>query len=272
MNLQENIHRIQQMMGLITEQTKVLGRVFGPVGKQPISNPDLDLVHGILGSKRIQDDFSERVTQSLKEWNDKGYNTDVSNIKIKTYIQGNEIITESSCDIVESTDGNSYNEFTTRGSIGDDFDTRHDGQIDGLIDRLEQYYGGNAKQVGKSFIISFRINGNNISYKQSFFVVSSGNEKESKTTIQGNDINDLRTKLKEHTQNISIDPNSITIDMDVYKISFNSGNKKIQVMSLIFDDKGQMSDRLIMIKSKNPTMKIIEQGKDSNIDWVVVII
>jgi hypothetical protein len=43
-------------------------------------------------------------------------------------------------------------------------------------------------------------------------------------------------------------------------------------MTLIFDDKGQMSDRLIMIKSKNPTMKIIEQGKDSNIDWVVVII
>ena len=272
MNLNEDIHRIKQMMGLITEQTKVLGRVFGPVGKQPISNPDLDLVHGILGSKRIQDDFSERVTQSLKEWNDKGYKTDVSNIKIKTYVQGGEIITESSCDIVESTDGNSYNEFTTRGSIGDNFDTRHDGQIDGLIDRLEQYYGGNAKQVGQSFVISFNLNGTNISYKQSFFVVSSDKEEKTKTTVQGKDLNDLRTKLKEQTQNISIDPNSITIDMDIYKISFNSGTKKIQTISLIFDDKGQMSERLVMIKSKNPTMKIIEQGKDSNIDWVVVII
>jgi hypothetical protein len=60
--------------------------------------------------------------------------------------------------------------------------------------------------------------------------------------------------------------------MDVYKVSFKSGNKKIQVMSLIFDDKGQMSDRLVMIKSKNPTMDIIEQGKDNNIDWVIVII
>ena len=273
MNLQENIHRIHQMMGLINEQTRVLGRVFGPVGKEPISNPDLDLVHGILGSKRIQDDFTERVTQSLKVWNDKGYKTDVSNIKIKTYLQGNEIITESSCDIVESTDGNSYNEFTTRGSIGDNFDTRHDGQVDGLIDRLKQYYGGNAKQVGKSFIISFNLNGNNISYKQSFFVMSDNSGGKSKTTtIQGNDINDLRSKLKEQTQNISIDPNSITINMDEYKISFNSGNKKIQIMSLIFDDKGQMSDRLVMIKSKNPTMEIIEQGNDNNIDWVVVII
>lgn len=261
------------MMGLLTEQTKVLGRVLGPIGKQPISNPDLDLVHGILGSKRIQDDFSERVTQSLKDWNDKGYKTDVSNIKIKTYIKGNDIITESSCDIVESIDGNSYNEFTTRGSIGDDFDTRHDGQVDGLVDRLKQFYGGNAKQVGKPFVITFNFNGTNISYKQSFFVMSDNSGEKSKTTtIQGKDINDLRVKLKEQTQNISIDPNSINVDMDNYEVSYNSGDKKIQTMSLIFDDKGQLSNRLMIIKSKNPTMEIIEQGKDNNIDWVVVII
>ena len=262
MNLQEDIQRIKSMMGLLTEQTKVLGSVLGPVGKQPISNPDLDLVHGILGSKRIQDDFSERVTQSLKDWNDKGYKTDVSNIKIKTYIKGNDIITESSCDIVESMDGNSYNEFTTRGSIGDDFETRHDGQVDGLVDRLKQFYGGNAKQVGKPFVITFNFNGTNISYKQSFFVMSDNSGGKSKTTtIQGNDINDLRSKLKEQTQNISIDPNSINVDMDNYEVSYNSGDKKIQTISLIFDDKGQLSNRLMIIK-----------GKDNNIDWVVVII
>ena len=273
MNLQEDIQRIKSMMGLLTEQTKVLGSVLGPVGKQPISNPDLDLVHGILGSKRIQDDFSERVTQSLKDWNDKGYKTDVSNIKIKTYIKGNDIITESSCDIVESMDGNSYNEFTTRGSIGDDFETRHDGQVDGLVDRLKQFYGGNAKQVGKPFVITFNFNGTNISYKQSFFVMSDNSGGKSKTTtIQGNDINDLRSKLKEQTQNISIDPNSINVDMDNYEVSYNSGDKKIQTISLIFDDKGQLSNRLMIIKSKNPTMEIIEQGNDNNIDWVVVII
>lgn len=273
MNLQENINRIQQMMGLLAEQTRVLGRVLGPVGKQPISNPDWDLVHGILGSKRLQDDFSERVTQSLKDFNNKGFRTDVSNIRIKTYVQGNSIITESSCDIVESTDGDSYNEFTTRGCIGHDFDTRHDRDVDGLIGRLEKKYGGNAKQVGNSFIISFKLNDNNISYKQSFFVASDNNGGDVKTTtIQGKDINDLRIKLKEQTQNISIDPNSITIDMYVYKVSFKSGSKKIQTMSLIFDDQGQMNNRLVMIKTKNPTMEIIEQGKDSNIDWVVVII
>lgn len=273
MNLQEDIYRIKSMMGLLTEQTRVLGRVLGPVGKQPISNPDLDLVHGILGSKRIQDDFSERVTQSLKDWNDKGFKTDVFNIKIKTYIEGNNIITESSCDIVESMDGNSYNEFTTRGSIGDDFDTRHDGQVDGLVDRLKQFYGGNAKQVGKPFVISFNFNGTNISYKQSFFVMSDNKGGKSKTTtIRGNDINDLRVKLKEQTRNISIDPSSVNVDMDEYKISYNSGDTKIQTMSLIFDDKGQLSDRLVMIKSKNPTMEIIKQGNLNNINWVVVII
>ena len=92
------------------------------------------------------------------------------------------------------------------------------------------------------------------------------------TTIQGKDINDLRVKLKEQTQNISIDPNSINVDIDNYKVSYNSGDKKIQTLSLIFDDKGQLSNRLMIIKSKNPTMEIIEQGKDKNIDWVVVII
>ena len=170
-------------------------------------------------------------------------------------------------------DGNSYNEFTTRGSIGDDFETRHDGQVDGLVDRLKQFYGGNAKQVGKPFVITFNFNGTNISYKQSFFVMSDNSGGKSKTTtIQGNDINDLRSKLKEQTQNISIDPNSINVDMDNYEVSYNSGDKKIQTISLIFDDKGQLSNRLMIIKSKNPTMEIVEQGKDNNIDWVVVII
>jgi hypothetical protein len=60
--------------------------------------------------------------------------------------------------------------------------------------------------------------------------------------------------------------------MDEYKITFKSGNKKIQNISLIFDDQGQLSNRLVMIKSKNPTMDIIEQGKDNNIDWVIVVI
>lgn len=271
MNLHENINRIKQMMGLMTEQKKVLARVVGPIGKQPLSNPDLDMVHGILGSRRIQDDFSERVSQLLKDFNNRGYKTDVSNIKIDTYVRGNEIITESSCNIVESTDGNSYNELTTRGSIGDDFDVRHDNQIDGLVDRLKQYYGGNAKQVGQPFVITFKVGGTDISYKQSFFVASKNNLKESKT-IQGKDINDLRVKIKEQTQNISIDPDSIVVDLDEYKVTYNSGNKKIQVMSLIFDNQGQLDERLKMIKIKNPTMKIVKRGEDKNINWVVVII
>ena len=277
MDLQENIERIKEVMGLITEQLKVLDTVVGPVGKQPISNPDLDSVHGILGSKRIQDDFSERVTQSLKDWNGKGYKTDVSNIQIKTYVQGNQIITESSCNIVESTDGNSYNEFTTRGSIGDNYNARHDEQVSGLIDRLKQYYGGNAKQVGKTFIINFKLNGNDVFYKQSFFVANNTKSNEqspqSKTiTIKGNDFNDLRNKLKENTQNISIDPNSIKVDINNYSISYLLGSTKIQVISLIFDDKGQLDNRLVSIKSQNPTLKEIQRGKNGNVEWIVAII
>lgn len=43
-------------------------------------------------------------------------------------------------------------------------------------------------------------------------------------------------------------------------------------MSLIFDDQGQLDNRLKMIISKNPTMEIIEKGENNGIVWVVVII
>ena len=93
-------------------------KVKGPVGVENINNPDLDLVHGILGSKRLDDDFEQRVSDELDRLNKLGYKTDVTNIEVKTYVKDGKIITESSCDIVESQNGTSYNIFTTRGSIG----------------------------------------------------------------------------------------------------------------------------------------------------------
>ena len=124
---------------------------------QPISNPDLDLVHGVLGSNRLQDDFSERVEDELKNQANNGNKPDVSNIQIRTYVQGDKIITKASCDIVQSMDGIAYTHFTTRGSIGSNYIQRHDNQINGLINKLENYYGGIAKQVGGSIEISFKL-------------------------------------------------------------------------------------------------------------------
>jgi hypothetical protein len=99
----------QQSKGQITQtqqlKTTILSKVKGPVGIENINNPDLDLVHGVLGSRRLDDDFEKRVSDELTRLNKLGYKTDVTNIEVKTYIKGDKIITESSCDIVESQNG-----------------------------------------------------------------------------------------------------------------------------------------------------------------------
>ena len=257
-----------------TQTQKVLARVTIE-GSQPISNPDLDLVHGILGSNRLQDDFAERVEDELKNQVNNGNKPDVSNIQVRTYVQGDKIITKASCDIVQSVDGIAYTHFTTRGSIGSNYAQRHDIQINGLIGRLENYYGGVAKQVGDSIEISFKINGNVISYKQSFFVssdVKNIKNNQSAQQITGTDINDLRDKLNTETRNIYIDVNSINVDMKNYKVSYRTGDVGIHKISLLFDDSGNLEDRLKNIKTKNQTFKEIKRGKINNLDWAISVI
>jgi predicted nucleotidyltransferase len=91
-------------------------------------------------------------------------------------------------------------------------------------------------------------------------------------TISGNDLTDLRQKLKDQTKDISIDPNSIEIDMNNYSVSYQLGNQKIKVISLIYDDAGQLENRLSNIKNQNPTLEVLEKGKSGNVDWVVSVI
>jgi hypothetical protein len=257
-----------------TQTQKILARVNFD-GVQPISNPDLDLVHGVLGSNRLQDDFEKRVEYELKNQMNNGNKPDVSNIQVRTYIQGDKIITKASCDIVQSVDGMAYTHFTTRGSIGSNYAQRHDNQINGLINKLENYYGGVAKQIGNSFEISFKLNGNIISYKQSFFVASDDKNitnKQNTQQITGTDINNLRDKLNAETKDIYIDINSINVDMENYKVSYKTGDVEIYKISLLFDDSGNLDSRLKMIKSKNPTFKEIKRGRINNLDWAISII
>ena len=272
-----SVSKGNQPTPLSQQQTKKVLAKVSFSRSEPISNPDLDLVHGALGSKRLTDDFEQRVQDELSKQAAQGHNPDVTNLLVNTFIEGNQIVTEASCDIIESQDGIGYTHFTTRGSIGGDYDRRHDGQVTGLVDRLESHYGGIAKQVGKTFTITFQVNGQTISYKQSFFVVSDSKQpqmqqSEQTQTISGKDFGDLRQKLKEQTKDISIDPNSIEIDIDNFSISYKLGNEKIKVISLIYDDAGQLETRLISVKNQNPTLEVLEKGKSGNVDWVVSII
>jgi hypothetical protein len=264
----------QQSKGQVTPtqqqqiKTTVLSKVKGPVGVENINNPDLDLVHGILGSKRLDDDFEQRVSDELIRLNKLGYKTDVTNIEVKTYVKDGKIITESSCDIVESQNGVSYNIFTTRGSIGYSFEERHDKQIDGLESRLESHYKGDAKKI-KTIVISFKIGDETISYKQSFFVASTQSEK---IEIVGTDLKDLRTKLISETSGKMVDEKSFEIDIKNLKVTYKEGNTKVTNASLIYDNTGNLNNRLPIIKEKNPTLQIIKQGVENGVEWALVII
>lgn len=262
------------------QSQKVLARVSFS-RSEPLSNPDYDNVHGALGSKRLSDHFEKRVQDELTNQVNKGNIPDVSNIQVSTYVQGNKIITEASCDIIESQDGISYTHFTTRGSIGDTYDIRHDQQINGLIGRLENYYGGKAKQVGDTLNIKFNdINGDTVRYRQSFFVASDSKQsqvqqqqtEQKDSIISGNNYGDLRQKLKEKTKDIYIDTDSIQIDINNFKVSYKAGTQKIKVMSFLYDDQGQLENRLANIKTQNPTLKEIVKGKTGNVEWVLSII
>jgi len=258
-----------------TQTQKVLSRVSFDA-YQPTSNPDLDLVHGALGSKRLQDDFEKRVEDELSKQVKNGNTPSVSNIQVKTYVQDDKIITKASCDIVQSEDGIAYTHFTTRGSIGSDYDKRHDAQVNGLVSRLENYYGGVAKQIGKPIDISFKLNGSVITYRQSFFAASD-TKNFTKASVEnkeiiGSDINDLRSKLNSETKDIYIDINSVKVDMNNYKISYKTGNIKIHKISLLFDDSGNLQNRLKNVKLQNQTFKEIKTGNIGNVEWVVGLI
>jgi hypothetical protein len=100
------------------------------------------------------------------------------------------------------------------------------------------------------------------------------NQTDEPIKIVGDGFNDLRSKLKSETSGITIDENSVEIDINTYTVTYNTGSKKIQNMSLIIDDQGQLENRLPNIRKQNPTMveKNEWKGQVGNIEWIFVII
>ncbi len=241
-------------------------------GEQPYPNgTDWDAVHGILGSKRIDDDLEQRVGDRLKQGNYR-----VTGVEVSSYVQGNKVITDGEVTLVPDNN-NPDMIFTTRGSIGDEFNSRHDGQVNGLKDRLSQYYKGVARPIVTTVVT---VRGTNVKYKQSFFAVSkkpqtqNGQQQQGgqMVTIKGNNFEDLRNKLISSTKNISIDSNSVKIDIANFTVTYRPGNEKITTMSFIYDNAGQLRNRFDTIKAKNPTLEVVSSSTFNNIQWALSII
>jgi len=155
----------QQLRRIIVEQSNVIVKISG---EQPYpTGTNWDAVHGILGSNKIVDDLEQRVGDKLKQGNYR-----VVSVAVSSYVQSNKIITNGEVTL-ELDNNNPDFAFTTRGSIGGDYEARHDQQVNGLMGRLSQFFKGTARQVSTMVV---QIKGTNFKYKQSFFAVSKNSQ------------------------------------------------------------------------------------------------
>lgn len=262
---EEKLEIRQLYSNLLNEQKFEVIRIDG---SQPYPNTDWDMVHAFFGSKRLDDDLEQKVSDKLNSGNFK-----VENVIISSEKQDNKIITKGLVYVRNSNPNEIPDKyFTTRGSIGQigsDYINRHDQQVNGLPERLKSYYkSANVKQFGPFEIL---INDTNYGYKQSFFAVEGQNNNltNKKITIEGSNLLDLRDKMKSKV-NISIEPESFMVDITKNQISFNLGTVKVKSLSFIYDDQNQLDNRIPLILQKNPNMKIGKKGKTGNIEWAVL--
>ena len=259
-------------------------------GEQPYSNStDWDLVHGILGSKRISDDLEDRVSKKLKSGSYR-----VTDVKVLSYVSGNKVITDGTVTLVSDTN-NPDIAFTTRGSIGNDYGQRHDDQVNGLIDRLSAYYQGTTRQFGP-FIVD--VKGTSVKYKQSFFVVSKQNTQPTqpktqqkieytKFEFETTDLNTLNADFKEKVNTYIINGGNKNYNVDDYfsisskdgittkvKVSLNPDENGYNRFSVLLNEKGKAQESLNNALSKNSGSKRLKNGtitiKNKEYEWHLV--
>jgi hypothetical protein len=197
-NLNEQVGRIKSMMGLIMEQNikrvSIQGKVKITSGKDKngkiVDTTNWDSVHGILGSKKKTDDLEKRVDDELKIDNYRVVNVSFSSKKV-----GSVIITNGYVDL-KPVSGNElpHKVFTTRGSIGDDYENRHDIQVSGLDGRLKSTYNGNVTTFGPYTVT---VAGTNVNYKQSFFAVEGQSSQGQQQSSSGISINETKPATKK---------------------------------------------------------------------------
>jgi hypothetical protein len=280
MNLNENISRVKELMGLINEQVSETPQcsAAGCTGKYtgPEFNNLGDIAH------QYSNVITKAVAAKLKELYTQGSfsKVDFDNIKLTTkgMGSGNVIYT---VDIPFERVSNKCDAMTGFAHVGG---WGHFPELEKrkseLIDYIPQGKTKNVILGNKLYISNLTKTPEGlqeywIQWKHRDYQSDCENnpnatsDKLNTIEIIGKDINELRNKLKQQTQNISIDPTSIKVDINNYKVSFNKGDKKINVISLLFDNSGLMDERLEKIKISNPSLEVIQKGKTNGLDWVL---
>jgi hypothetical protein len=272
-----------------SEKNDIL-KMYGLINENPISLPtqvtgsytatNCDELHAFQGTGgKVIGNMNMIVGNKLKEIYDSGIAPKVTNVQVK--VQGMNVTWTVTID--KSDDGKAWVGFTSRGAgcnnnvnnravsaqVGNDMES--------VKSKIKSTY--NLKEIEIEMVNDFIHNGGENSFRQVFYRYtkpngspSVGQSQVKSISIQGNSFGDLRNKLKSETNGVLIDENSVNIDIDTFSVTYNVGQTKIQNMSLIFDDSGQLNNRIPNIKKQNPTLVEIDKGKVGNVEWVLVII
>jgi hypothetical protein len=268
MNLQEQISRIQSMMGLINEEQSQNTIVSG---NYVATNCDELHAFQSTGGKVIGD-MNGIVKNKIDELNANGINVKATNVSVK--VNGMKV----SWSVTLSSSNDNWVGFTSRGSgCNNNIEQRAgndaiDNGPQNVINTVEQKIGPVDKiEVINDFTYNDP-NGQN-SFKQIFYrykLKSSKSQGNQPIIINGSSLEDLRTKIKEKTKGISIDVDSIVLDK--LSLKMNSGKTTFGGMSLIFDPNQDSLQKRYeeKILPQNPTAKILKQGKFEQYWWMLL--
>ena len=302
MNLQEQISRIQSMMGLITEQqhkwnkcNKCIGNYQGSLnncGFYAIERFEENYGNssgGSMGDDYFEDNYQEYdgiINDRLNEyipnvWNGMGMRTKMQlwNFMFNSdsrptdrfrwlailYLTANPKLTSfDEALTMKIIDNKDSKEWNEAINL---VNNTTNWDYNKLIKMIEGQYGTYGNKSALQSTWSYRAKALDEMYEDCVNGIEPKSNQTKDITqkvIQGKDFDDLRKELSDKTKNISIDENSIKFDVDNLTVKFNTGKTKIIKISLLFDNvsKQKLDDRLKNAKVQNPTYKVITRGEE----------
>lgn len=257
MKLQEEITRILEVMGVLSEQSISLPKIISG----SFTSYDADSAHKF-------NNLEKELEVVLTDAYNSGYNPKITNISVSIKKNNNTFTTTYRLTVDNSNDGRSWMGFTTRGSIGSDYENRADGQINGqgdkngksLVEKLKSIGAGEIEYIAGTPIID-----RTVPFKQYFVQFTKPNkypphatnqnksqqsnpqvaqvknipqstQENKETVISDNNFESFISKISNQTENTSVDSKSVQLTIDTksdnYKLSFKPGSTKVKKLVL----------------------------------------
>lgn len=297
MNLQENILRIKEVMGLLNEQQTTTTSYVLPQGHVEPTCTDAGCKGEYRGPQFLKSDgsdvahkysntMSNYVGIKLKELYNRGIyvKVDLKNIVMtadpvqygENYNQTHVTIDIPFIKVKNKCDA--YTSFDHVGGWGHTYKIdlpSRETQLSSLLLPGETLDVSDLKMTDKN--VSTSLNEYWIQWKNKITQSDCVNNSPSngqQVTVTGNSYIDLRNKIINQSSNSSIDVNSIKVNMDKFEITYNLGQTKINKISLYtrntdIKDNTEFTAALNSVIAKNKsdglTIKVIKEGSQDNV-------